>query len=130
LPQDLYRLSDRIFLEKVDYFSSYRLLKKVNDDYVLLDASITKINRISDTVICYSNSTKEYLVISKNDNVQRFDNLKNQYNIHEESLLSPWQFIEKYKQHDRLKTIREILLILIVLIVVLLLRELIVKLKS
>ncbi|MBW6533779.1 MAG: hypothetical protein K0B11_02105 [Mariniphaga sp.] len=133
LPQDLYPLSDSLYLEKVDYFSNYSLLKKTNDDYEKIITSISKINRISNIIICFSNSTKEYFVITDNAEVQKFNNIEsinNQYNLSEITLLSPWQFIEKYKKHDFFKTIREIIVILIILLIILLFRELIVKLKS
>ncbi len=133
LPQDLYPLSDSIYLEKVDYFSNYTLLKKTNNDYEKINTSISEINRISNVIICFSNSTKEYFVITDNAEILKFDNIesiKNQYYLGEISLLSPWQFIEKYKRDDLLKTIREITIILIVLFIILLFRELIVKLKS
>ena len=133
LPQDLYQLSDSIYLEKVDYFSNYKLLKKTNSNYETIDASITSINKIANLIIYYSNSKKEYYVINNNLQVQRFKNMQsinNDYHLGEISLLLPWQFIEKYKKHDFIKTIREITVILIVLFIILLFKELIITLKS
>lgn len=133
LPQDYYKLADGIYLEKVDYFSKYRLIKKVNDKNEVLNASISQINEFSDMFVCYTKATNQYVVISKDGNIQMFKDsatLKNQYEFEESSLLSPWQFIENYKMSDRLKTIREIVLISIVLFVVLILKEFLVKLRS
>lgn len=133
LPQDMYQLSDSIFIEKIDYFSDYRLIKKMDSDYEIINASISGINKISNLLVCYSSPTKKYFVISENSEVQQFESLesiKKQYSFYEISFLSPWQFIENYKKHDFSKTIREVIVILIVLFVVLLLRVLIMKLKS
>ncbi|MCG6187670.1 hypothetical protein [Maribellus maritimus] len=133
LPQDLYQLSDAVFLEKVDYFSNYKLLRKSNGDYETIDVSITLINKIADLIIYYSNSTKEYCIITGDAEVQGFkdmESISNQYHLGKISLLPPRKFIEEYKKYDLLKTIREITLILIVLFIILIFKEVIVKLKS
>ena len=116
-PQDLYKLNDSIYLEKVDYFSHYRIIEKSEKDYKRIVDLVSKIGVENEKIVYQLDSDKKYYILTKNTEIVVFKDLprlKETYSISNLKLTSPWQFIEGYKKTDFKKTVREIVTIAII----------------
>lgn len=120
--QDNYKLNTNFYLEKIDYFSKYSILKKSNNDYVTIITDIEAISILKDSYLIKfkEKSTLKYLYLySFSDEYIITDNL----NDFEKLILSqdiiwkkPWQIVEIETLSNPIKLIRQILLILIIIL--------------
>lgn len=118
--QNYYKLNSNIYLEKIDYFSEYAIVKKNGDVYttfitnveaifVLEKGYLIKFKEKSATKFLYVDAWKDQYVI--NDRLKEFDDL---IIPHELDWKKPWQIVEIITLGNPKKLISQILLIVII----------------
>lgn len=132
-PQNLYRLKDNIYLEKIDYFSHYRIIQKSGNNNTAIKDFVSRIGMEDEIIICQLDSDKKFYLILEDAEPRAYESLsllKEMNSIPNIKLISPWQFIEGYKKTDHKKTLHEIIIIAIIIQITLLLVLLIKYLKK
>ena len=120
--QDNYKLNSKFYLEKIDYFSKYSIVKKSDNDYITIITNIEAISILKDSYLIkfkeksilkylYLDFYSEEYIIT--DNINDFDK---SILLQEIIWKKPWQIVEIKTLNNPIKLISQILLILIIIL--------------
>ncbi|HOG19638.1 MAG TPA: hypothetical protein PKW37_04270 [Salinivirgaceae bacterium] len=121
--QDYYKLTENFYLNKIDHFSKYSILKKNNSSYETIIDNVVKMSVLENTYLIKfkENSALKYLYLYPSsdkyivaDNLSDLDEMISSQNIVWDS---PWQVVENETLNNPAKLTSQILLILITLLV-------------
>lgn len=110
-----YQLNDVFYLHKIDYFSSYSISTKNNNDFDdiirnVIDIAIDK----NDIIIRYVDKEKTNIAVLGNDSIIYND--IGQIQISEHNFSKPWQIVEKITLSNNRKILNQILIISIIVL--------------
>jgi hypothetical protein len=120
--QDNYQLTANFYLNKIDYFSKYSILKICNNDNTTIVVDIEAISILSDTYLVKfkEKSTLKYLYLYPSsdeyiiaDNLNDLDELIQHQNV---IWRKPWQIVEMKTLSNPVKLVSQILLMLVIIL--------------
>ncbi len=120
--QDYYELNSGFYLEKIDYFSQYSVVKKSGADYVPFISNVEAIASLEDGYLIKFKDKSEwkFIYLSANldtqiisDNITDFDKFAS---LQELAWRKPWQVVEIKTISNENKLISQIVLILIIIL--------------
>ncbi len=120
--RDYYKLTENFYLNKIDHFSKYSILKKSNNNYETIVDNVEEMSALENTYLIKfkENATLKYLYLYPSsdeyfmaDNLNDLDEFISSQNI---VWNSPWQVVESETLGNPLKLTSHILLILIILL--------------
>jgi hypothetical protein len=117
-----YKLTENFYLNKIDYFSKYSIIKKHDNDYNTIVVNVEEISSLDSAYLIKfkENSVLKYLYLSPlsddciiTDNINDIDKLVLSQSIIWEK---PWQIVEVETLNNPVKLISQILLMLIIIL--------------
>jgi hypothetical protein len=119
LAQDYYELNATTYLKKNDYFSSYSIYQKVNENYQPVFEDIESLTFKNDSILAKygDENILNYILISKHNTKSISENNKNTIDLLFAGLesLKPWHVVEQKTISDSGKLIPQLLLFLIII---------------
>ncbi|HPW67498.1 MAG TPA: hypothetical protein PLS84_10535 [Salinivirgaceae bacterium] len=118
-----YKLTENFYLNKIDHFSKYSILKKSNSNYETVIENVEEMSVLENTYLIKfkENSALKYLYLYPSsdkyivaDNINDLDGMISSQNIVWDN---PWQVAENETLNNPSKLTSQILLILIILLV-------------
>jgi hypothetical protein len=110
-----YQLNDVFYLHKIDYFSTYSISTKNNNDFddIIKNVVDVAINK-NEIIVRYLDNDETNIAVLRNDSIIYHD--IGQIPISELSFSNPWQIVEKKTLSSSPKLLDQILIICIIVL--------------
>jgi hypothetical protein len=119
---DFYKLVPNYYLNKIDYFSDYSVVKKVNDHFETVLNNVESLGKTENGIyINTSIGSENKIVFFSNNNDSQPDSMtadkfSKEFTKHKIKWMEPWQFVENSTLHNKLKLLNQIIILAIIIL--------------